>query len=99
MHEMLRNGEAVVQFAQYGAFWNPHIGIFHLRVIGGHVEGPHIFANFKPGSVCWHDEAGNSPRLPIVAACAGEGHHMRRIGQAGRPHLVAVYTIACHAVA
>ena len=99
MDKMLGDCKAVIEFSQYRAFGHPDVGILHFWMVSGHIERPHILADFETRRIGWHNETGNAARLSIFAIGAREGHDMARIWQASRPHLVAVDAVTGDTVA
>ncbi len=99
MHKALRQRQATIGRAQHGRVRHPHIGEADARVIGGHVECPHIFFDFQPRRVGGHQQAGYAARGAIGTAGAAERGAMRRHMHAGDPHFFAIDQPAGHAIA
>ena len=67
-------------------------------MIGGHVEGPHPFLDLQPLRRVGHKETGDTARVAIVAAGAGEHCAVRGDMHPGDPHLLAIDQPAIDAV-
>src|SRR5258705_6073439 len=90
MHEALRQRQAATDLAEQRIVGNEYIGKADARVIGRHIKGPHVFFDLHAFCLCRHQEAGDAPRVAVIAAGAGEQRAMGGDMHAGGPHLLAI---------
>ena len=99
MDKMLRQSEPLPGGAKHRAFWHPNIGKRYARMVGRHIERPHIFFDFDPRVIGRHQKAGDAARRAIVARGACKYHHMTGDMHARRPHFLAIDKPAIDAIA
>ena len=90
MHKMLRQSQAVFRLAENRALRHPNIGERNTRMVGRHIEGPHIFFNLHPRIIGRHQKARNAFGRAVIARSAGKQHDMARHMHAGGPHFLAI---------
>ncbi len=99
MHKALRQRQPAADLAEQRIVRHEHIRKADSRVIGRHVEGPHILLDLHAGRFGRHQETGDAARIAVIAAGAGEQRAMGGDMHAGGPHLLAVDHPSLDAVA
>ena len=67
MDKMLRQSEPLPGRTKHRAFWHPNIGKRYARMVGRHIERPHIFFDFDTRVIGRHQKASDAARRAIVA--------------------------------
>src|ERR1700722_5964908 len=99
MHKALRQRQAAADLAEQRVVRHEHVRKTDARMIGGHVEGPHIFLDLDAPGVRRHQKAGDAARVAVIARGAREQRTMGRDMHAGGPHLLAIDHPSGNAVA
>ena len=99
MHETLRQRQAAADLAEQRVLRHEHVGEADARMVGRHVEGPHVLLDLHAMALGRHQEAGDAAGIAVIARGAREQRAMRGDVHAGRPHLLAVDDPALDVVA
>jgi hypothetical protein len=99
VHKTLRQRQAAADLAEQRIVGHEHIREADTRMIRRHVEGPHIFLDLDARALGRHQQASNTPRVTIIAGCAGKQRAMGGDMHTRGPHLLAVDDPAFHVVA
>src|SRR3954447_1058169 len=77
MHKALRQRQPAADLAKQRVLGHEHVLEADAGMIGRHVEGPHIFLDLYAGALGRYQEAGDAPRIAVIAAGAREQRAVR----------------------
>jgi hypothetical protein len=99
MHETLREREPAADLAELRILRHEYVSKTDARMVGRHVEGPHVFLDPDARALRRHQETGDAARIAVVARGAREQRAMGGDVHARGPHLLAVDDPALDVVA
>jgi hypothetical protein len=67
VNEALRQRQSAADLAEQRLLRHEHIAKTYPRMIGRHVEGPHVFFDPHSGAVGWHQKTADAARIAVIA--------------------------------